>query len=395
MTATSLSIAAGIFLLAGPALAAPETTTQSVQTIAAGPSAQSIGIASYALTVSDVVGCETLDSVELFGPQGQYLGQALGGVIDHTAPYEGYLFTELDMVGMPRLRTLAAGDIVLYFYDEAYVGEATTGGVTGDFNITVDQGLDQASSAIQIQAAVLGDEGLRLAMMAPVGGRSVSIGPGAGGPLGGGGGGQGAAADDDCPWWIAAGACATAAACALAAEIPPPCWGAIVVCVGCGLMAMPPGATPPGGNPPREPMNLCITYAIGTPVHTPNGTVPIENLSVGDVVLSMDENLQPVLATVSERITRAAQIGSSTTVGGEELLATRGHRVMSARGWIPMEKASYSGVFCVDGSVQSVISDEVPAVGPNAPAETTVVHIKLNGGEGYFVGQSGLYAEAR
>ena len=65
--------------------------------------------------------------------------------------------------------------------------------------------------------------------------------------------------------------------------------------------------------------------------------------------------------------------------------------MMSQRGWIPAEKIATGDVLNIYGAYVEVTS--LPAEQTEI-GQTSVTHITLNGGMGYFVGEAGLYSEA-
>lgn len=351
--------------------------------VAAGESGRSVGIDSYRIYRGQQLGGETLDVIDLLDKDNQFIGQVMGGLLQNAGDIHNYIFSVVDLVGHPPLQCLAAGGRIYFYSNEQYIGQVLQDTQTGEVSVFEDKGLAMASATIPVQAAVASDAvilyTLSEASSATPGNDSHSA----------------ATSGDDCPWWVATTACGTCAACMWVGEAPPPCWGACLTCGACLGIKIPkpkpgPRPTPPKPRPRPYPTPM-ITHASPTMVHTPSGLVQLGELTVGDAILSRNDRGQVVVATVKTVTTRQAEIESVMYVDGDAIMSTRGHKMMNQRGWIPAEKIATGDVLNIYGAYVEVTS--LPAEQTEI-GQTSVTHITLNGGMGYFVGEAGLYSEA-
>ena len=101
------------------------------------------------------------------------------------------------------------------------------------------------------------------------------------------------------------------------------------------LSKLPGGKKKGGGREGTDPSNGAGPsgtgcFAKGTPVATPHGIVPIEDLEVGDIVLARDEETATVTERrVTEVVQNATLWWAEITVKGETIKATRRHRFWS------------------------------------------------------------------
>lgn len=126
-------------------------------------------------------------------------------------------------------------------------------------------------------------------------------------------------------------------------------------------------------------------FVAGTPVWTKTGTVPIEHLSVGDLVLSrhMESGelaFRPVVATTTRKPSPMLQID----VNGRELRTTLGHPFwVAGRGWrMAKELAPGDLLHTVDGLI------EVAEISPTRDEQA--FNLVVEGASDYFVGEAGV-----
>jgi len=97
-------------------------------------------------------------------------------------------------------------------------------------------------------------------------------------------------------------------------------------------------------------------FLAGTTVETPNGSVPIEKLSVGDVVISArTDDGHPELAKVSKTY-RVIQYEYFVINGFTSVTAS--HPFVTSRGWVIAEELSVGDEITGDGEVIRVDSIE-------------------------------------
>ncbi len=386
------ALAAGAFAMPQPA--SGQDCGNDHYLLAANANAQDLGIRAYRVYEGKKIGGEMVDIIDLLDAKGAFIGQVMGGLLKEAEGLEGYMFTATDLVGEPPLLTLTGGDYMYLYSEQDYIGQLKGEGVTGPMAVTEDLGLEQAKRAIHFQAAVLSDMAIRKAL-----GDSPTSQPFENPTEFGDGRTADAAkaADADCPWWVATTACGTCVACIWVGEAPPPCWGACITCGACLGIAIPkpkPSPTPVPPTPtPRPYPKPCVTFAGDTLVHTPNGLVEIQSLEVGDAIYSRNAEGEMIITAVSHREVHEDHIESVMYLGDDAIRSTRGHMMMGPDGWIPAEKLGFGEVLDITGKWSMVDSIDACEVGISDEV-TSVCHILVEEGDGYFVGTSGLYAEA-
>lgn len=101
---------------------------------------------------------------------------------------------------------------------------------------------------------------------------------------------------------------------------------------------------------PLHPQDRCL--AEGQRVTTSRGEIPIEGVSVGDVVLTQYGRWQPVTATArrwySGEMIRLRQ-------DGRELLLTPDHRILTQRGWVAAAELIASDTVVTIDSIGSIV----------------------------------------
>ncbi len=129
----------------------------------------------------------------------------------------------------------------------------------------------------------------------------------------------------------------------------------------------------------------CECFVAGTPVWTQGGPVPIEQIQVGDLVLSQDPisgrlDYRPVVTTTLRPPTKMAKL----MIGNETITATLGHRFwVTGQGW-QMAKFLSSGnvLFSVRGSIDLESIEETE--------ESSAYNLVVDGYHSFFVGKSRL-----
>jgi len=124
-------------------------------------------------------------------------------------------------------------------------------------------------------------------------------------------------------------------------------------------------------------------FVAGTPVWTQGGRVPIEQVQVGDLVLSQDPesgrlDYRPVTTTTVRPPTKMVKL----VIGGESITATLGHRFwVSGQGW-KMAKFLSSGstLFSARGSIGLEAAEEVE--------ESSAYNLVVDGYHSFFVGNN-------
>lgn len=142
---------------------------------------------------------------------------------------------------------------------------------------------------------------------------------------------------------------------------------------------------------PVQPFNSVVSYTrascfgASTPVHTRNGLRPIEDLRVGDVVLSFDTNTgdlnyQPVLAVHHNPPSATLNL----VVNGETTVTSTYHRFWSpGQGWKTARELRPGDTIRQLGGVTTI--DECD------PGQTQLVYnLDVAGGHTFFVGKSAL-----
>jgi hypothetical protein len=130
-------------------------------------------------------------------------------------------------------------------------------------------------------------------------------------------------------------------------------------------------------------VRMASCFVAGTPVWTQAGLVPIEEIRVGDLVLSQDPhtgelNYRPVIDRTIRPPTDTVKLG----VDQETIVATRGHRFWTAdNGWV-MAKFLKAGQQLV--SAQGLLYLQVAQVGDAAEAH----NLEVGEFHTYFVGKN-------
>lgn len=139
----------------------------------------------------------------------------------------------------------------------------------------------------------------------------------------------------------------------------------------------------------------CFTR--GTLIHTPTGTVPIEDLLVGDEVLAFREH---DLAAVPRRVTAVHRARVSMLrlvhVAGRVIETTSEHPFWDAerRRFVPARVLSRGDVLAMleaDAIVPAVISDVIDVL----RAETEVFNLTVDGEHTYFAGSIAVHNKSR
>ena len=126
-------------------------------------------------------------------------------------------------------------------------------------------------------------------------------------------------------------------------------------------------------------------FGVGTPVHTPSGLVPIEQIAVGDLVLSMDTDTgglsyEPVLVVHHNPPGATTEV----TAGGETITASVFHRFWRAgRGWAMARDLS-------EGDRLRSLAGTAAVESVTSGAEQPVYNLDVAGGRSFFVGEAGL-----
>ncbi len=145
---------------------------------------------------------------------------------------------------------------------------------------------------------------------------------------------------------------------------------------------------PAPANDPEVTPAIC--FPAGTPVHGPDGSRPIEAITVGDLVLAWDEQSQ---AVTPRRVTDVIRGATGTwvdidLVGGGSVRSTPAHRfwVESSGGWLGAgELTAGMRVGLVDGGTAEVSATHQVAV----DSETTF-NLSVEELETFFVGGVGV-----
>jgi hypothetical protein len=134
-----------------------------------------------------------------------------------------------------------------------------------------------------------------------------------------------------------------------------------------------------------EAAPMCECFSAGTPVWTKSGERPIETLGLGDLVLSQNvETGELAYKPVIGRTVRPPSTLLKVSIGGDELLTTRGHPFwVAGAGWRMAREiesgAILHGITC---------APRIEAVEPAIDAEAyNLVVADFNT---YFVGESGV-----
>jgi hypothetical protein len=134
---------------------------------------------------------------------------------------------------------------------------------------------------------------------------------------------------------------------------------------------------------------LCLNgacFVAGTPVATPSGWRPIEEVAVGDAILSRSERSG---AIVVSRVVRALVTEHQPVVdiglgGGERIRATPGHLFFTEdRGWVEAKDIA-SGEALLSANSSDLRAEGVHPVA----SEATVYNLEVAGTHTYFVGRA-------
>ncbi len=135
----------------------------------------------------------------------------------------------------------------------------------------------------------------------------------------------------------------------------------------------------------RSLVNKCNCFVAGTPIETPNGTVPIEAINEGDVVLTRPER-QPFSKPRATRVTRvfknvAPAILWLTFANGTVLGTTPGHEVWTKEtGWTHADELQVGQRFVDDdGHLVAITAKTLD------PTPTVVYNLEVEGTYTYFV----------
>ncbi len=132
-------------------------------------------------------------------------------------------------------------------------------------------------------------------------------------------------------------------------------------------------------------VNLFLCFAAGTPVITPDGEKPIEDLKAGDYVLSRNEhniegNVEPKL--VEETFQGQGEI-FELHVGGQVIRVTEGHRFfLKGKGWTPAGEMKPGDQMATDSFDWKAV-DRVTTTGESEP----VYNFRVADHHTYFVGK--------
>lgn len=144
----------------------------------------------------------------------------------------------------------------------------------------------------------------------------------------------------------------------------------------------------PKGGGPKNPKILRCSFGAGTPVHTPDGERPIEEIAVGDEVLAWNADTGEVeVRLVTETYSIPQKHVYALTVAGETLRITEDHPVWieSEQAWVDMALVRAGMTLrLADGSTVTV-----EAVNLLAAAEP-VYNFGVEGLENYFAGEAGV-----
>lgn len=152
-----------------------------------------------------------------------------------------------------------------------------------------------------------------------------------------------------------------------------------------GLVIQDKGSPLPLGPEPPPPGKKRSCFVPGTLVWTETGLEPIENLRVGDRVLSQNpETGELVLRCIAETTLRSASPTRRIQLGSEMLLATLGHPFWAVgKGWRMAKELEGADRL---HTLQGAASITALEAGPDCEAHNLVVE----GFGTYFVGKSGL-----
>jgi hypothetical protein len=131
-------------------------------------------------------------------------------------------------------------------------------------------------------------------------------------------------------------------------------------------------------------LNWQVCFAPGTPLRVPGGSRNIEDIRVGDLVLSRDENNceGPVEAKMVEEVFRREGLLAKLRVNGREILTTDEHPFFVAgRGWAPCNQMKV-GDRLLSESGAWVTVEAVESTGEWA----TVYNLRVADYHTYFVG---------
>jgi hypothetical protein len=135
--------------------------------------------------------------------------------------------------------------------------------------------------------------------------------------------------------------------------------------------------------PPPSPVHHSC-FGAGTPVRTPSGLRPIEDLAIGDQVLTQDTTsgvltFRPIVAVFHNRPTATLRV----TLGGETIVATGIHRFWrTGRGWAMARDLKPGDTVRTLGGLAKVSAVEADVVRP-------VFNLEVAHGRSFFVGQAG------
>lgn len=135
--------------------------------------------------------------------------------------------------------------------------------------------------------------------------------------------------------------------------------------------------------PARYGLSGATCLAVGTPVATPDGVVPIETLRPGDTVVGYDtERKRRVSVAVTRVASRTQPVGRVRLTDGHTLDATAAHPVYV------VGAASYRTVAKLRVGDRVLTDDGPVAIASIGPfdRETTVVDISVDGPHNYFAG---------
>jgi len=142
----------------------------------------------------------------------------------------------------------------------------------------------------------------------------------------------------------------------------------------------------------RKPPSLCHCFAAGTLIWTPVGLVPIEQVSVGDFVLTLNEStgdpeFQPVMAVIPTEQTALLELTYTTEDGRVEVLQTAdAHPIWHIeRSWTRADALNPGDEVRVIEGTARVVSLEFTG------RRVTVFDLSVKGNTNYLVGPAGVW----
>ena len=135
-------------------------------------------------------------------------------------------------------------------------------------------------------------------------------------------------------------------------------------------------------------LKLTWCFVEGTKVLTPNGLVKIEDIQVGDSVISMNlETFETEISMVKEKF--VSQVNNKTCtiiIDGHSIESTQGHQYFAKKkGWISASKL-VKGDILIDEHGNDVVIENV--VNQESEGLITVYNMEIEKNHNYFVGDS-------